>query len=499
MVKGRQVIHVDYFINNDLEYLRGGSSSKKYTTSTTKEKASKYDIPGIKDMVPSLWSPIKNQRDLSRDILLVRIEVHSDTKVFTMTMEILPELTSNKLYDRVTRTKKYAELSAAEKIQADYDMKVTNIILQGLPADIYSLVNHHKVAKDLWERVQLLMQGTSLTKKERKCEGHMARKSTQPKRPRNAAWYKEKAMLAEAHEVGQILDEEQLAFLTEDLDTYDSDCDDISNAKSVLIANISNYGSDVMLEVPHSETYLNDMKNQKSQSKMSKKEMDPEAIKDKISNKPIDYVKINKLYEDFGKHLVPQQELTADEAFWYHILNPSTKSSDALPIKIEAPKELPKSQFNANSELICATCGKSMFDGVHDMCLIDFVKIVNSRAKSAKKHKKQNIWKPTGHVFTEIGFKWKPTGRTFTIVGYPDCSLTISLDDMLKTSPICLLLKASKTKSWLWHYRCIRNKQESSHQPKAEDTNMEKQYLLHVDLCGPMRVASINEKRIVED
>nr|GFB88914.1 hypothetical protein [Tanacetum cinerariifolium] len=63
----------------------------------------------------------------------------------------------------VTKTKKYAELSAVEKIQADCDLKVTNIILQGLLADIYSLMNHHKVAKDLWERVQLLMQGTSLT------------------------------------------------------------------------------------------------------------------------------------------------------------------------------------------------------------------------------------------------------------------------------------------------------------------------------------------------
>ncbi|GJV87726.1 hypothetical protein Tco_1531664 [Tanacetum coccineum] len=70
----------------------------------------------------------------------------------------------------VTRTKKYAELSAAEKIQADCHMKATNIILQGLPADIYSLVNHHIVAKDLWERVQLLMQGTSLTKHERECK-----------------------------------------------------------------------------------------------------------------------------------------------------------------------------------------------------------------------------------------------------------------------------------------------------------------------------------------
>ncbi|GKA26992.1 hypothetical protein Tco_0713160 [Tanacetum coccineum] len=69
--------------------------------------------------------------------------------------------------DLVTWTKKYAELSATEKIQADYDLKATNIILQGLPSDIYSLVNHHIVAKDLWEKVQLLMQGTSLTKQER--------------------------------------------------------------------------------------------------------------------------------------------------------------------------------------------------------------------------------------------------------------------------------------------------------------------------------------------
>ncbi|GKB18705.1 retrovirus-related pol polyprotein from transposon TNT 1-94 [Tanacetum coccineum] len=46
-------------------------------------------------------------------------------------------------------------------------------------------------------------------------EGHMARQCTQPKRPRNAAWYKEKEMLAEAQEARQILDEEQLAFLAD--------------------------------------------------------------------------------------------------------------------------------------------------------------------------------------------------------------------------------------------------------------------------------------------
>nr|GEV87207.1 hypothetical protein [Tanacetum cinerariifolium]GEW57022.1 hypothetical protein [Tanacetum cinerariifolium] len=70
----------------------------------------------------------------------------------------------------VTRPKKYYELSATKAIQADCDVKETNIILQGLPPKVYPLVSNHKVAKELWERTQLLMQGTSLTKLERECK-----------------------------------------------------------------------------------------------------------------------------------------------------------------------------------------------------------------------------------------------------------------------------------------------------------------------------------------
>ncbi|GJU86455.1 integrase, catalytic region, zinc finger, CCHC-type containing protein [Tanacetum coccineum] len=75
------------------------------------------------------------------------------------------------------------------------------------------------------------------------------------------------------------------------------------------------------------------------------------------------------------------------------------------------------SKLIANFDLNCATCKKSWFDDVHDKCLLDFMNNVNSRAKSAKKHKKENIWRPTSHEFTKVGLKWKPTGRTFTIVG----------------------------------------------------------------------------------
>ncbi|GKA62867.1 hypothetical protein Tco_0762386, partial [Tanacetum coccineum] len=54
-----QRVPFEFFINNDLKYLQGGISTMTYTTSTTKIKAAKYDLPGIKDMVPNIWSPIK--------------------------------------------------------------------------------------------------------------------------------------------------------------------------------------------------------------------------------------------------------------------------------------------------------------------------------------------------------------------------------------------------------------------------------------------------------
>nr|GEW49677.1 hypothetical protein [Tanacetum cinerariifolium] len=72
--------------------------------------------------------------------------------------------------DGVTRLKKYSKVSSAEATQADCDVKATNIILQALPLEIYALVSTHMVAKDLWERIQMLMQGTSLTKQERECK-----------------------------------------------------------------------------------------------------------------------------------------------------------------------------------------------------------------------------------------------------------------------------------------------------------------------------------------
>ncbi|GJZ02025.1 retrovirus-related pol polyprotein from transposon TNT 1-94 [Tanacetum coccineum] len=218
---------------------------------------------------------------------------------------------------------------------------------------------------------------------------------------------------------------------------------------------------------------------------------------------------------------------------------------------------------NAKFESICAICNKCLFDANHDMCLIDFVNDVNVVQivlwyldSGRSKHMTGNRSQLMNFVSKFMGTVRFRNDQVAKIIGYGDyqqgdilklhfgkntCFIqnlegvdllsssrdinlyTISLDDMLKTSPICLLSKASKTKSWLWHRRlshlnfgtlnklakdglargiqklkfqkdhlclaCALGKsKKSSHQSKAEDTNQEKLYLLHMDLCGPMRV-----------
>nr|GEW70900.1 hypothetical protein [Tanacetum cinerariifolium] len=66
--------------------------------------------------------------------------------------------------------KTYEELSKMEKLHNTCDLKAANIVLLGLPPDVFALFNHHKVSKEIWDRVKLLMQGTSLTKQERECK-----------------------------------------------------------------------------------------------------------------------------------------------------------------------------------------------------------------------------------------------------------------------------------------------------------------------------------------
>nr|GEU67209.1 hypothetical protein [Tanacetum cinerariifolium] len=68
-----------------------------------------------------------------------------------------------------TRPKKYFELTETKQLQDECDIQATNIILHGLPPDVYALVNHQEAAKDIWDRVKLLMKGTELSYQECKC------------------------------------------------------------------------------------------------------------------------------------------------------------------------------------------------------------------------------------------------------------------------------------------------------------------------------------------
>nr|GEU53234.1 hypothetical protein [Tanacetum cinerariifolium] len=109
---------------------------------------------------------------------------------------------------------------------------------------------------------------------------------------------------------------------------------------------------------------------------------------------------------------------------------------------------------------------------------------------------------------------------------------TINLHEMASASPICLMARASSNKSWLWHQRlshlnfdtindlskndlvsglpkfkyhkehlcpsCEQEKsKKASHPPKPVLNSRQRLHLLHMNLCGPMRIASINGKRHV--
>ncbi|GKD95422.1 hypothetical protein Tco_1375259 [Tanacetum coccineum] len=90
-----------------------------------------------------------------------------------------------------------------------------------------------------------------------------------------------------------------------------------------------------MISIANSEETL--MLKEESRSKMLLKQNDPMVLKQKVIFKPINYAVLNRLSEDFGKHFVPQQELS-DE----HALHHNTVQSASLSVKIEAPRGLPK-------------------------------------------------------------------------------------------------------------------------------------------------------------
>ncbi|GJY40792.1 retrovirus-related pol polyprotein from transposon TNT 1-94 [Tanacetum coccineum] len=278
--------------------------------------------------------------------------------------------------DGQTRPKKYSELTKAQQLQDECDVQATNIILHDVPPDVYAFVNHQEEAKDIWDiflnalppewskfvtdvKLAKNLYTTNydqlyayLSQHERQAneatikDERVTVQQVQGRQTQSFAGTgnrgiattsrgnyavgqpREKLMLVKAQEAGQILDEDQLAFIA-DLGINEA------LAKSHLMANISSYDSDVLSEVPYSDSYPNDMVNQDVQE-MSYSEQTH-----------IDDFQDNEIHCD--SNIIPysqylQESQNTEEAIWlkHSNYNPDTSVKSHKPVRIEAPSKLPK-------------------------------------------------------------------------------------------------------------------------------------------------------------
>ncbi|GJX09182.1 hypothetical protein Tco_0199041, partial [Tanacetum coccineum] len=186
----------------------------------------------------------------------------------------------------------------------------------------------------------------------------------------------------EAQEAGKILDEEQLAFLAdpgiladqaqtiipynaafqiEDLDTYDSYCDDLSTAQAVLMANISNYGSDIILEVPNSETYLNDMDNQSVHALQDFEQSPVMDFTDNEISSDSNIIPYSQYLQETQQATVQDTNLQAQQDSM--ILSVIEQMSEQM---INHVNNWEKANKEQNNESITADCRENMIDSQMD-------------------------------------------------------------------------------------------------------------------------------------
>nr|GEZ14273.1 hypothetical protein [Tanacetum cinerariifolium] len=172
----------------------------------------------------------------------------------------------------VTRLKKYSKLSAAKAIQADYDVKATNIILQGLPPEIAYAQLDQQSSEYSPPKAGLVVPVFQKGDDPIDAINHMMSFLTSVVASRYPATNNQLRTSSNSHQQAIINNgrEEELEFLVDpgtpessstqivitnnaayqadDLDAYDLDCDEINSAKIALMANLSHYGSDNLAE-----------------------------------------------------------------------------------------------------------------------------------------------------------------------------------------------------------------------------------------------------------
>ncbi|GKB73693.1 hypothetical protein Tco_0935105 [Tanacetum coccineum] len=252
----------------------------------------------------------------------------------------------------VTRPRKYSELSAKDAIQADCDVKATNIILQGLPPEVYALVSNHKVAKELWERIQLLMQGTSLTKQER--EYCRSRYPTTNNQLRNSLNPRQQDTINDGRVTLQPVHGRQISFATgieegqatqtvithnvvyqaDDLDALYYNGEELYTCQSCSLGEFIRFMVQMLSLGFQNPFYM------KKAQQLEPKLYDGNVIKNTSAILiPDSEVTLMLAEENFKKRFVPQTELSAEQAFWsQNSMNSSNPSPSCRLTKVEVPK-----------------------------------------------------------------------------------------------------------------------------------------------------------------
>nr|GEU92870.1 hypothetical protein [Tanacetum cinerariifolium] len=176
----------------------------------------------------------------------------------------------------------------------------------------------------------------------------------------------------EGHEAGQILDEEQLAFLadlgipagqstqivhmlTKPQSFYDNVHKQVLGYQNPFYLKKAQQMKPtlydgIVISEKHVDMPVIDNKEtlileEECQSKMSEKAKNPEVIEKKTSHQPIDYEKINRLTDDFGKRFTPQQELSAKQAFCLKNIKFQLAKFDSVVKKKTTPNALTEGEW----------------------------------------------------------------------------------------------------------------------------------------------------------
>ncbi|GKG04988.1 hypothetical protein Tco_0315375, partial [Tanacetum coccineum] len=112
-------------------------------------------------------------------------------------------------------------------------------------------------------------------------------------------------------------------------------------------------------------------------------------------------------------------------------------------VKVNGSASVQSSKKHDNSAYVCINNNDCMSSD--NLCDSNSVNDVKFRAKSKKRKSKKESWKPTGKVFTKMGYIWRPTSRTFTIVGNA-CPLTriTTTNEVPSRKPIVLESESPK-------------------------------------------------------